>query len=395
MVNAKGDRAQSSMEYMMSYGWAAIVITIVLVLLFVYFGSSSTLPFANAGCVPTTGYSCTTPILNSSGYLAMALSHSGSTYAITGFGCQASGSNTTLELTPLNGSIVVPAGQAVTALFKCQVGPIGSVSSPIGTPFTGKLFITYNTTTATNVTDQIGLVQTKVATGSSLTGSVAESGLSIGSATVPSLDHYVNFNDAQSASIATSQSNEIIVVAIAGYNSGCYNCVSATVDGNTMTLQNSGTYTYPGGIALFIYTAPSPGMHSISVSSSYYCFTCGLAETAMSFKHVTATGISNIGTAFGSTTSYSTNIGVSTANSIVVFGNNWVYCTYNSDNVFFGGIPATPTKLNGDFYYSGCYSSQDSAIGYALEPQGTASLSFSNPNYGLYDDYVGVILPPS
>ena len=50
-------KAQSAMEYLMTYGWAILIISIVLGSLF-SLGVFSTSSFASTACIPSSGYSC-------------------------------------------------------------------------------------------------------------------------------------------------------------------------------------------------------------------------------------------------------------------------------------------------------------------------------------------------
>ncbi len=59
----KGRKAQSAMEYLMTYGWAILIIAIVLAALFSLgvFSSSSLL---GTTCISLSGYVCTNPVLH-------------------------------------------------------------------------------------------------------------------------------------------------------------------------------------------------------------------------------------------------------------------------------------------------------------------------------------------
>ncbi len=59
--------AQSAMEYLMTYGWAILIISIVLAALFALgvFSSSS---FIGSSCIAASGYECSAPLLLHNGY---------------------------------------------------------------------------------------------------------------------------------------------------------------------------------------------------------------------------------------------------------------------------------------------------------------------------------------
>ncbi len=71
----RNQRAQSAMEYLMTYGWAILIIAVVLGALFALgvFNSSS---FLGSACVAQPGYLCQQATLNDSGVLTMTLGQS-------------------------------------------------------------------------------------------------------------------------------------------------------------------------------------------------------------------------------------------------------------------------------------------------------------------------------
>ncbi len=63
------EKAQSAMEYLMTYGWAILIIAVVLGVLFqlgVFSGGTLT----GTSCVATSGYYCANPTLNTNGQLS-------------------------------------------------------------------------------------------------------------------------------------------------------------------------------------------------------------------------------------------------------------------------------------------------------------------------------------
>ena len=69
MMNSKtnGKRAQSAMEYLMTYGWAILIIAVVLGALYVL-GVFNGTSFLGTSCVAGSGYQCTNLLLHG-GYL--------------------------------------------------------------------------------------------------------------------------------------------------------------------------------------------------------------------------------------------------------------------------------------------------------------------------------------
>jgi len=177
MENKKSySKAQSAMEYLMTYGWAILIIAVVLGALFSLgiFGANT----ASTACIAGAGYLCTSLILNSAGNLSFTFGHStGSTIYNVGIGCAAvrnsqgmpsvsstnqnaivwltiTGTATAYPaantgVTPYNGWLSMPNGQ--TLMFngiKCygsNMAPFGTVASPpsIGTSFAGSLWVNY------------------------------------------------------------------------------------------------------------------------------------------------------------------------------------------------------------------------------------------------------------
>ena len=91
-------KAQSAMEYLMTYGWSILVIAIGLVALFalgVFNGNSST---GNSGCIAQSGYLCTKLTLATNGTLNTTIGTEYSGITITGVAC----SNSTATPTTFN-----------------------------------------------------------------------------------------------------------------------------------------------------------------------------------------------------------------------------------------------------------------------------------------------------
>jgi hypothetical protein len=168
--NKKTLKGQSAMEYLMTYGWAILIIAVVLAALFELgvFGSGGT-PQA---CIAQSGYICATPTFSSAGSSGSFINFSfgqntGQTfYSVNVFVAQegeslTSGSanvigvpvNMSLGSTPVAANTVaigtLQSGQIYPVSFggnlaRTQAGgmPIGPV---IGTPFYGYVWVTYCT----------------------------------------------------------------------------------------------------------------------------------------------------------------------------------------------------------------------------------------------------------
>ncbi len=146
-------KAQSGLEYLMNYGWAVLMIVIVLGILY----AIGILNFSNItqqACTPATGFSCTNLTLNTSGYLAATVGTSIGSLSITGTGCSNS-TNAPPSNTFVNQSPTVPLvqGSQVVLVFKCPV-----FLSQIGAPFQGTIWLKYNQTTENSLVSTVGAI---------------------------------------------------------------------------------------------------------------------------------------------------------------------------------------------------------------------------------------------
>ncbi len=333
-------RGQGSMEYMMQYGWAVLMIVIVLVILFALFGNGqgSNL-FTPPACLPGTDFQCANLAMNTSGYVSMAFAHGGDTWGITRTGCSSTNTGSIVSVTQVNAT-VLPPGQTATLIFKCPVIPHGASSAPIGTPFSGYLFVMYNTSTQSNVTSEIATINAKVSTSSSF-GALGSSG---GPPAVPAVSQTVVWNaSVGSQSITTSASNELIVIMAEGYPAFT---PTATVDGNPATQIATQICTGPCGtddsIAFLYYRAVSAGPHTIVVSDSGG--SCCFVNFALAAKHISTSGITTAQTQSSSPypASITASIGTTSPDSLIVSSVASVNsCGYT---IAWSGSPTTPTK---------------------------------------------------
>ncbi|MDE1768908.1 MAG: hypothetical protein KGH62_06120, partial [Candidatus Micrarchaeota archaeon] len=85
-------RLQSAMEYLMTYGWAILVIAVVIGALY-QLGVFNSGTLGGSSCLATSGFLCQNPIINTSGYLGVTFGQIGtSSITITAVACT---SNTT------------------------------------------------------------------------------------------------------------------------------------------------------------------------------------------------------------------------------------------------------------------------------------------------------------
>jgi hypothetical protein len=128
--NKKTFKAQSAMEYLMTYGWAILIIAVVLGALFslgVFSGSS----LLGTSCVASPGYLCSNPSLLTSGLLTFTFGqNTGSTIYDVELACGATSTTGGLPANAYAWSTIGTTGTAGT-----QVIPIGATvgsNVPVG-----------------------------------------------------------------------------------------------------------------------------------------------------------------------------------------------------------------------------------------------------------------------
>jgi len=172
MNGNRNARAQSAMEYLMTYGWAILIIAVVLAALF-------SLNVFNAGaqlgtsCIGQPGFSCSQPIINQAGVLSFTLGQGiGYTTYNTALACVSSANSISPSSFVYNAiysanavgyqwnqapatyqaySANVPSGTTLSVTgVVCYPGS-GAYSttglSPIGSAYTGVIWMSYATTT--------------------------------------------------------------------------------------------------------------------------------------------------------------------------------------------------------------------------------------------------------
>ena len=160
-------KAQSAMEYLMTYGWAILIIAVVLGALFslgVFSGSS----LLGTSCVAGPGFYCQNPVL-AGGKLTFSFGqNTGATVynAIVWVTNQSTTPSTTPPFFPTNGN---DGSQTYTSLASGQVvTPSISLSAyataPIGTSFTGYVWLAYNASGSgpANLLTKVGTIVVKV-----------------------------------------------------------------------------------------------------------------------------------------------------------------------------------------------------------------------------------------
>ncbi len=173
-------KAQSAMEYLMTYGWAILIIGVVIGVLY-QLGVFSGANFTATACTAAAGYLCTTPIMNTSGYVLVSLGQASSqSITVTGIACSSNQSEPT-SFTGVN--IVLQPNQqnSTAAAFACPIK-----NKVIGQSFAGTLWIEYTTPTqSTPLTAEIATFTGVASTSAKLVSSYTDV-YCVGGSTSPS-----------------------------------------------------------------------------------------------------------------------------------------------------------------------------------------------------------------
>ncbi len=166
--NVKKHKAQSAMEYLMTYGWAILIIAEVLGALFslgVFSGNS----ILGTACIAASGYLCQTPIYSHAGgnILVTLGQNTGTSWASANFMFVPQGQATQtaagflglpVTVTPLSFSATPSLGNTAYGLVAFVSGqstgitlPVNAVSGvgvAVGTPATGAIWVQFTTSTS-------------------------------------------------------------------------------------------------------------------------------------------------------------------------------------------------------------------------------------------------------
>ncbi len=161
LKHSQKKKAQSAMEYLMTYGWAILIIAVVLAALDML-GIFNGATFLGTSCLSTPGYECSSPLFSavtastSNNLLTFNFTQTtGHTMYNIAFACAASanaisglpnivgGSGT--EFSTISFSVLPSGGSGIVSGLVCYTSN-GNVfaSHPIGTPFAGQIWVQYN-----------------------------------------------------------------------------------------------------------------------------------------------------------------------------------------------------------------------------------------------------------
>lgn len=147
-------KAQSAMEYLMTYGWAILIISIVLGSLF-SLGVFSTSSFLSTSCIPSSGYYCSISSYVHGGNVIATIGQSTGTswtqwayYFCSGCTQGTTGPTTsaTAQYNALGANAFASGAQATVSLTVPT-----STSGSVGTTVTGSVWVCYVTASAATV----------------------------------------------------------------------------------------------------------------------------------------------------------------------------------------------------------------------------------------------------
>ncbi|MGC8676162.1 MAG: hypothetical protein ACP5T3_01420 [Candidatus Micrarchaeia archaeon] len=163
-------RAQSAMEYLMTYGWAILIIAVVLGALF-SLGVFSSSSFLGTACVPQSGFLCSNPVATPNTLKVTVGQATGASWSAVSVCFVPTGTAMTSNTCPSGGvtgnfmpsTTTLTSGQTVTAAFTDPSG-ITTIPASIGSGFSGAIWAIYNASggTTPNLVTEIGTVTAKV-----------------------------------------------------------------------------------------------------------------------------------------------------------------------------------------------------------------------------------------
>ncbi len=138
-------KLQSAMEYMVTYGWAIIIIAVALAAL-VALGVFNPATFTGQECIMAAGFSCINYFLASNGVLTLNLEQATpTTVTITAVGCNLNLTTANMYVVPNNGVNVTIGGNYTFTGVQCyNYGT--AFSGSVGSLFKGSLAVNYTDT---------------------------------------------------------------------------------------------------------------------------------------------------------------------------------------------------------------------------------------------------------
>ena len=338
-------KSQSAMEYLMTYGWAILIVAIVMIALFqlgVLGGSA-----AGAGkCLAGSGYLCASPVLNSNGQLQVTFGQfSGSSMVLTGINCSSSNAAPSVW-SAVSPSVNVITGGETSVVLSCPVA-----SNTLGAAFSGSLWVQYNTASGTGYVAKFATVSTKVSTSAALGSFSTTTVLQLSTTTVLPTCYSLTLTDGTGGASVTASPSNSVGCSSGQYVSGAAITLTATPSsgyvfsswtGTFSSSSNPWSYTMPASTASETanYVSSCTGTNTLTVTS-YLSLTVS-ASTTVSYTMYGGGGggsESNVGTSgSGASGSFS----ITSGSSILVYaggggGGAWSYGGGGGSGYYGGG----------------------------------------------------------
>jgi len=138
-------KLQSALEYLMTYGWAILIITIVLT---AFYAIGVLNPTISTQCILPAGFACTNIYLVPNGLLTINLLQATTAPVnITSLGCNTNNqpANMRIPLNPPSNQVKLQIGGNYTFNVPCYRGALVYTGNP-GASFNGYIFINYTDT---------------------------------------------------------------------------------------------------------------------------------------------------------------------------------------------------------------------------------------------------------
>ena len=159
-------KAQSAMEYLMTYGWAILIVAVVLGALY-SLGVFNGAAFLGTSCIAASGFYCTNPTLSTGGVLTVTIGQAtGTTFKNAFLYFVPSGTNFSTS-DPSTSIGTLNSGQQVTVSIPLGVGSPYPAAYTLGTPLSGYLYLQFTDIYGTTEVNKIATVLTKVTASSS------------------------------------------------------------------------------------------------------------------------------------------------------------------------------------------------------------------------------------
>ena len=231
------------MEYLMTYGWAILIVAVVLGALYslgIFNGSN----FLGGTCVASPGYLCSNPLLATDGTLSLTYGYQGPNVTVVGFAC----TNTTTAPSSFasSGSSNLEPGQEESVSVSCPL-PSGAT---IGTPYSGYLWVEYDQAGQSDLIARFATVRSTASTSAAQT---------------PQFSVIANVPVGTDPNYATYDSGNGYVY-VPNLGSGTVSVISGTSVVNTVIVgSNPYSATYDSGNG-YVYV-PNEGSGAVSVLS--------------------------------------------------------------------------------------------------------------------------------